>query len=265
MPSAQVSGFFAVIAGLVLFVAAPYAIEDPPAARSDVHQIATGKRLFEGHCGGCHGLNGQGNSGPDLTKAELRRGREPAALFRTIAGGIPGTEMSEARLHQQEVWKVMAYLDTLVQRQPEPLAGDFESGKALYYGKGACSSCHWLNGSGGRTGPELSTIGRRRAASHLRQSLLDPAADLPPGFQIVSAVLTDGSTLQGLRLGEDPFTIQVRGFDDSLNSLGKSGLQRLDRTIDASSMPSYAETFNDTELADIVAYLAALPNKEAGQ
>jgi len=240
-------------------------MRDSSAAPTSGQQIAEGKRLFEGHCGSCHGLNGQGSRGPDLTNPALRRDRNPGALFRVISDGIPGTEMPRAKLHEQEVWRVIAYLGTLIQTEPEPLAGDFQRGKALYYGPGACSSCHWLHGSGGRSGPELSAIGRSRAASHLRQSLVDPGADLPPGYQIVSAVLADGSTLEGLRLSEDPFTIQLRGDDDELHSLDKSSLRRLDKTADESSMPSYAETFTAAEIEDVVAFLAALPSQEAGQ
>ena len=265
MPSAQVAGFLAVVGGLVLGAAAPFAMRNSPAAPAGSRQIADGKRLFEGHCGTCHGLNGQGSRGPDLTNPAVRSGRNPGNLFRTISNGIPGTEMPRARLHEQEIWKVIAYLDTLIQAEPEPLAGDFQRGKALYYGRGGCYRCHWLNGSGGRSGPELSAIGRSRAASHLRQSLVDPGADLPPGYQTVSAVLSDGSTIEGLRLSEDPFTIQLRGYDDDLHSLDKSSLRSLARTADESSMPSYADTFNAAELEDVVAFLAALPQEDAGQ
>lgn len=249
----------------MLVAAAPLVMRNSSATPTGSQQIAEGKRLFEGHCGSCHGLNGQGSRGPDLTNPALRSGRNPVDLFRLISNGIPGTEMTRARLHEQEIWRVIAYLDTLIQTEPEPLAGDFQRGKALYYGRGACSRCHWLNGSGGRSGPELSSIGRSRAASHLRQSLVDPSAELPPSYQIVSAVLSDGSTIEGLRLSEDPFTIQMRGHDDNLHSLDKSSLRSLSRSADESSMPSYVDTFSAAELEDVVAFLAALPNEEAGQ
>jgi len=46
-------------------------------------------------------------------------------------------------------------------------AGDPSRGKALYDGKGACATCHRVNGVGSRLGPDLSDVGQLRRAVDL--------------------------------------------------------------------------------------------------
>jgi cytochrome c oxidase cbb3-type subunit 3 len=225
--------------------------------------LQQGELLFARHCGGCHGLQGQGGSGPDLTSPDLRRGREPDALFETISRGIPGTEMPRsAHLHAQEIWELVSYVETLAVIDNEPISGDTTHGRDIYFGKGNCAACHWLNGSGGRQGPDLTRIGLRRGATNLRDSLVNPSAKLPPRFLLVSAVRDDGTSVQGLRLNEDPFTIQVRDYSQNLHSLVKADLQSLERTAGRSSMPAYGDSLSAGELDDLVAFLAAQNDSE---
>jgi mono/diheme cytochrome c family protein len=42
--------------------------------------------------------------------------------------------------------------------------GDLDRGKALFEGKGTCTSCHRVNGVGARLGPDLSNVGQLRRA-----------------------------------------------------------------------------------------------------
>jgi putative heme-binding domain-containing protein len=119
-------------------------------------------------------------------------------------------------------------------------------------------------------GPELTAIGRSRSAEYLRQSLLDPAAALPEkfaeyrlvipmpdNFLMVRVVTSDGRTIEGVRLNEDPFTIQIRDLRDGLHTLMKSELRQLEKQR-RSPMPSFREKFTPGEIEDVVAYLSTL-------
>ena len=222
-------------------------------------EIADGMRLFDGHCAGCHGPGGGGALGPNLARPKLSRATDSESLFRIIKLGIQGTEMPRGwLLHDREIWKVTAYVESLGKLNPEPLPGDPAAGQRVYESKGNCAACHWLNGSGGRQGPELTEIGDTRSVAHLRQALLEPAAAVPQGFMLVTAIHKDGRRIQGVRLYGGPFSIQIRDFSDKLYSLMKSELTEVVKRESESSMPSYASTLSNTEIDDLVAYLATL-------
>jgi putative heme-binding domain-containing protein len=222
-------------------------------------EIADGKRLFDGHCAGCHGPGGRGALGPNLARPKLSRVTDAKSLFLIINLGIQGTEMPRGRqLHDREIWKITAYVESLGKHDPEPLPGDPVAGKQVYESKGDCAACHWLEGSGGRQGPELTEIGAARSVAHLRESLLEPSAAVPRGFMLVTAIHKGGRRIQGARLYDGPFSIQIRDFSDKLHSLMKSELTEVVRREGESSMPAYASTLSNTEIDDLVAYLATL-------
>ena len=65
----------------------------PPQPQVTAGEIAQGKLLFQGHCGGCHGPEGGGARGPNLARPKLRHATGPQSLFLVIDLGIEGTEM----------------------------------------------------------------------------------------------------------------------------------------------------------------------------
>ncbi|MFQ5783384.1 MAG: c-type cytochrome [Alphaproteobacteria bacterium] len=46
-----------------------------------------------------------------------------------------------------------------------------------------CEVCHKITGEGGDVGPDLTTVGARRDKTFLRQSILDPNAEITEGFE----------------------------------------------------------------------------------
>lgn len=52
--------------------------------------LAAGKKLFSERCAACHGPDGKGGIGPDLTKAEYKFGKTEAAITESISNGRPG-------------------------------------------------------------------------------------------------------------------------------------------------------------------------------
>ena len=115
-----------------------------------------------------------------------------------------------------------------------------------------------VNGAGGSLGPELDEVGARRSSERLRQCLLEPGSALPDGFVMVRAVRGDGSVLEGIRVNEDSFTIQVRDLANRFHSLRKQQLQTLEYKSEATPMPSYRDKLSPLEIDHLVAYLASL-------
>ena len=70
--------------------AAPVAALPAVAQPSQEELLAKGAQLYSKRCRACHGSDGKGGVGPDLTQASYHYGRDPAAVTQSIQGGRPG-------------------------------------------------------------------------------------------------------------------------------------------------------------------------------
>jgi mono/diheme cytochrome c family protein len=76
----------------------------------------------------------------------------------------------------------------------------------------------------------------------------------------VRIVTRDGKVINGRRLNEDTYTVQLLDDQEKLISLLKSDLREY--TIQTvSPMPSYQNKLTPDELADLVAYLLSLKGR----
>lgn len=224
--------------------------------------LKRGEQLFQGQCAGCHGPQGEGGRGAVLAQPRLRHVADDASLFEVIRDGIKGTEMpSGSALTTRETWQTAAYVRSLGRLPLEAVAGDSQRGREIYTARGNCSRCHIVNGDGGSVGPELTEIGARRSASHLRAAVLDPESAIPAGFLQVRLVTADGRRITGVRLNEDTFTIQVRDLNGRLYSFLKQDLKDLQKDAGKSPMPAFRSVLSAAETDDLVAYLASLRGK----
>ena len=68
-------------------------------------------------------------------------GRSDDGLFKTVKGGVPGTEMpANPRMFDEEAWQILAYLRTLAASAPT----DAPRGNGLLLANGRlCPRRHW--------------------------------------------------------------------------------------------------------------------------
>lgn len=242
--------------------------ENPYTSVADFHN---GARNFRNHCAICHALDATGESGPDLTRSEYRHGNSNSALFRIVSQGITGTSMAAHRFTDREVWQLVAYIRSLDRRDaPEALPGDPAKGKVVFEEQGDCSRCHMVDGQGGRLGPDLSDVGWKRSGSFLKESILEPSAEIGNSSETfvdgtrrywpVTLALADGNSVQGVVLNEDTYSIQVMDEEERLLSYSKKLLKEI-RRGQVSAMPTFQGDLTDTEIDDLVAYLASLRRK----
>jgi putative heme-binding domain-containing protein len=224
--------------------------------------IRMGNRYFERQCSRCHGFDAKGNDetgAPDLT-GTLRRASSDAGIFNIIREGIPGTAMLPvaADVPDPTVWQLVAYINSLrYDPASVDLAGNADSGADLFSGKGECSSCHMVNGQGGRLGPDLSRVGEDQTPEDLLNSMLNPDAEVAPRWWTIQVAGEDGEIREGFRMNEDSFSLRIMDADANLWSFQKRDIESYERS-EKSTMPGYGQALSDGELDDLVAYLFSL-------
>jgi len=243
----------------------------------DAKAAKLGEYQFRLNCAFCHGLGARGGGrGPDLTRAQKRHGNSDAEIFHNIHDGIPGTAMPAATnggigvgMSDEEIWQVVTYLRSAQVMAPAQPAGNAEHGKELFNGAAGCSTCHMIQGKGGRLGPDLTAVGASRSTEYLAESLRNPSRRLAQGifeamkefpkeYESVSVVTAEGTKLSGVILNEDQFTVQMLDTHEQLHLFEKDKLRSFERRRE-SAMPAYDQkTLSDKDLQDLIAYLQSV-------
>lgn len=230
--------------------------EDYP--RADVEY---GARLYTSHCTGCHGAAGDGVANADLRSGRFRNAGTDNQLRGLISNGFPTAGMPAFRLDAAELTGLVAYLRNMNAFDPaSSVAGDPVRGKGLFEGKGACLSCHRVDHIGSRKGPDLSDVGAMRSAGAIERSLRDQNSQMLPINRPVRLLLRDGRTIDGRRLNEDTYSVQIVDEEGRLISVVKADLREM-KVSPTSPMPSYAQVFTAQESADVVAYMLSLKGR----
>jgi putative heme-binding domain-containing protein len=223
--------------------------------------IAYGARLYDAQCTTCHGATGDGVGGVDLRSGKFRNGASDQDLVRVISTGIPGTGMQAFRLDAAEITGIVAFIRNMnAFDRGSVKTGDVGRGRLAFEGKGSCTRCHRIGSLGSRTAPDLSEVGATRSAGSLFRSLTEPTSQMMPINRPIRAVTKDGKVVNGRRLNEDTYTVQLIDDQEKLISLTKADLREY-TIATASPMPSYKNQLSETELADVVAYLLSLKGR----
>jgi putative heme-binding domain-containing protein len=220
--------------------------------------IVYGASLYAARCATCHGAQGDAIGGVDLRSGKFRNAATDTELARFIRAGSPAAGMPPFALDNAEMAGVTAYLRNMNTFDTASVkAGDAARGRAIFEGKGGCLACHRVGRLGSRVAPNLSDIGAQRSAGSLQRSLTDPSSQMMPINRPVRLVKKDGTSINGRRLNEDTYSIQVIDDKERLHSILKADLREF--TISRTSpMPSYKDTLDSAEMADVLGYLLSL-------
>ncbi len=226
--------------------------------RYEQTDIEFGARLYNMHCIACHGENGDLLPEINLRNTQFPNSPSDRALGQNIRNGLPGTAMVATSYSDAEVTALVAYVRNIGSINLDSIAvGDAIRGQAIFAGKGECLTCHRVFGQGPRAAPDLSNIGALRTAAQLERSLLGASGGTIPINRPIRAVTDDGTVINGRRLNQDTFTVQIVDENERLVSLEKARLREF-TVLETTEMPSYAQTLSDEERADVLAYLLTL-------
>lgn len=143
--------------------------------------------------------------------------------------------------------------------------GDAEAGRELFYqnSNAMCVRCHTVGGQGSNVGPDLGDVGSRLERGVLLLSMIDPTADLTPGYGEIVITLEDGDIIRGRYQGETDEILTVDPGNDTLQTINKAEIR--ERINLPSAMPVMTELLSRRELRDLVEYLTTLTSSPDGQ
>jgi cytochrome c oxidase cbb3-type subunit 3 len=253
--------------GIAILVIAPCAIGLPlvaaqvppqPQGQYPDADIVYGSSLYTARCSTCHGAQGDGVGGVNLRSGTFRNAVTDQELARFIRTGAQAAGMPPFALDNADMAGIIAYLRNMNTFDAATVkTGDVARGRAVFEGKGACMQCHRVGRAGSRVAPNLTDIGSLRSAGSLQRSLINPSSQMMPINRPVRVVTKDGAVINGRRLNEDTYTLQILDDRERLHSLVKADLREY--TISTTSpMPSYQDRLSSEEIADVLAYLLSL-------
>ena len=216
------------VAMLCVVGGGPFAAQDPPAKNpleGNADAIRAGMGLFRARCADCHGMDARGVRAPDITQV-WASGRTDDGLFKTIKGGVPGTEMpANPRIFDHEAWQILAYLRTLAAPAPtDPPRGNAANGEKIFRAQLRRLSSGERH-VGGRLGPDLSRIGVARSRDTIVLRIRRSVEGVPPGYEPVTLTPHDGPPIQGVKKNEDLFSVQIMDTRERIQGYEKDKMK----------------------------------------
>jgi len=225
--------------------------------------------MYRGLCSGCHGGAAKGGKGPNLTDDKWLHGdgtdKSVAAI---IQRGVTGTTMKKLgeSLNLEQLGKIIAYIRSLAKAGDDSdwhpyYEGDPGDGEKLFVDpkqQFSCNKCHALNRRGGGIGPALDRIASRRAPQYIMESIVQPSKDIDPRYEQLMVVTESGKIINGIRINETNFSVQLREKDGKFHSLNKRELEEV-KVLETSMMPEdIVQQMTIKQLHDLFAYLMTL-------
>ena len=179
--------------------------------------------------------------GPSLTKLAKALG-EPAPATVAAAPESPDAPAPPASRG-----------DVIKKFQPAlKLTGNPANGRAVF--TQLCTTCHKLGNTGHEVGPNLVSVAAH-PPEKLLVNILDPSAEVQPGYYAYQCRLTDGTEVFGLIASETANSITFKLPDGTTRPVLRKEIAALQSTR-ASLMPAGLEAALDLQkLADLIAFL----------
>ena len=167
--------------------------------------------------------------------------KHSSARVRELAGKVFNTAAASSRAK------------IIKQFQPAlKLAGDAARGEAVF--TKLCITCHKRGAVGNEVGPDLRSVAGH-PPEKLLANILDPSADVQPGFHAYHCRLTDGTEIYGLIAAETGNSITFKLADASKRIVLRTDIAEL-RGANVSLMPEALEAgLSHQEMADLIQLL----------
>jgi putative heme-binding domain-containing protein len=247
-----------IFTAVVLVSFAPICLHAQRAGQKSASSVDAGRQAFSSICASCHGLDARGGErGPDIaTRPEVVRLSDDD-LLKVLRTGIPEKGMPAfAALGPAKLSSLLRYLRSLQGKGAEAGAtGDATKGEELFSGKGGCSACHMVNGSGGFLGPELSSYGANHNAAEIRGAIVNAKERSGQRHGGAEVTTKDGKSYSGLVRNEDNFSLQLQSTDGAFHFFSKSDVASINYHQEPVMPTDYGARLSAVELDALAAYL----------
>jgi len=216
---------------------------------------------FTQTCSLCHGSDGRGTDrAPTMVNSTHIQSMSDSDMATIIKKGK--NKMPAFPLPSADIDVLVRYIRSLnVTASSSAVAGDAKAGEAIFFGSGQCAMCHVAAVRGSSNGPDLSGVARRLSLAQMTQSLSDPSARIPAGWDSVTVAMNDGSTLHGFARAQGSHDVVLQTSDGKLHLLADSEYTRL--TSDGHSvMPAFQG--KPEQQRDLLAYMSTLRGAGVG-
>jgi len=141
------------------------------------------------HCANCHNVIGDTpKTGPNLLNTSKRHDAAwLMAHFMEPGAVTPGSVMKPVNLNDTDLKELLSLMLKLTPENGDVAdsAPEFAVEGALIFQKNSCSTCHSVNGVGGRIGPALNGLAGRRTEAWVIQhfqnpQMMSPKTPMPP-------------------------------------------------------------------------------------
>lgn len=182
-----------------------------------------------------------------------------------LPNGIRNKRASLAEEFKKRWMERLSPEDALRDHRMALSGGNAENGRRLFHEKVEflCVRCHRVEGGGVSTvGPDLTGIGTRRDREYLLRALVNPGADIAPGFEFATIQLKNGSSQAGIVRKESEKSLHLEVADHGgmkLQEIGKADIRERQST---SAMPPLVSLMTPHELRDLVEYVTTQNAKE---
>jgi cytochrome c oxidase cbb3-type subunit 3 len=228
-------------------------------------QVREGEVRFGSQCGFCHGKDATGGeSGPDLTRAELvAQDAHGDKVGPVIRAGRPNAGMPAfSNLSEGELNAIVAFLHSQMDKlaelgggrrsvEPADLAtGNAATGREYFNGTGKCSSCHSATG-------DLAGIGKRLQGLNLLRRMLYPSGNPGSVQSRATFTLPSGQTVVAPVAAEDEFSVTVLDPLGARQTYQRSAVKvKIDDPLSAHF--DQLGKYTDADMHNVYAYLESL-------
>ena len=205
--------------------------------------------------------------GPEILAGALAGARlvEPVALAASRAASASGRDVPELLSALNKAGGLKAVDTNMSPNDRRRLIADVGSGESALRGEQiyqrtamACATCHLVNGSGGRLGPDLSTVGSYMTPESILESLLNPSTDIKQGYETVIVTRKDKTIVSGLLQRKTDTSVLVRDPAGKVVSIPVGEVAKIDTSPVSLMPPGLTSSLRRDELVDLMSYLTNL-------
>jgi putative heme-binding domain-containing protein len=138
--------------------------------------------------------------------------------------------------------------------------GDWEAGRAQFFGEAKCSTCHTVRGEGGNVGPNLSNLVHINPES-VMQDIIEPNARINPDHVSYIIETHGGDMLSGL-VRQEADRVIVSEAAGKVTTIARGDVKEI-RPSKISLMPEgYAKQLGEKGLKDVLTFLTTEKGKK---